>query len=95
MTKEEIKKSWDKNRDEAAEAGTKMHYDIECFYNDMDIEVEEDCLEWKYFEKFFVKSKSNFLPGDYPFFLNYWKNRYIHSGYFQKINESELDKKCL
>ena len=49
----------------------------------------------KYFEKFFVKSKSNFLPGDNPFFLKYWKNRYIHSGYFQKINESELDKKCL
>lgn len=49
----------------------------------------------KYFEKFFVKSKSDFLPGDNPFFLNYWKNRYIHSGYFQKINETELDKKCL
>ena len=29
-----------------------MHYDIECYYNDMDIEVEEDCVEWQYFEKF-------------------------------------------
>lgn len=33
MTAEEIKASWDKNRDEAACAGTKMHYDIECYWN--------------------------------------------------------------
>ena len=33
----EIKADWDKNRDEAAEAGTKMHYDIECYYNQMDV----------------------------------------------------------
>ena len=37
MTADEIKQSWDKNRDEAAGAGTKMHYDIECFYNNMDV----------------------------------------------------------
>ena len=52
MTPEQIKAQWNQNGKEASEAGTKMHYDIECFYNDMDIEVEEDCLEWKYFEKF-------------------------------------------
>ena len=28
MTKDAIKTLWDKNRDEAASAGTKMHYDI-------------------------------------------------------------------
>lgn len=33
MTADEIKAMWDANRDEAAAAGTKMHYDIECFYN--------------------------------------------------------------
>lgn len=33
MTAEEIKRSWDRNRDEAASAGTIMHYDIECYYN--------------------------------------------------------------
>ena len=52
MTVKEIKADWDKNRDEAANAGTKMHYDIECYYNDMEIEVEEDCVEWQYFEMF-------------------------------------------
>jgi hypothetical protein len=33
-TKDEIKAMWDKNRDESASAGTKMHYDIECYYNE-------------------------------------------------------------
>ena len=32
-TPDEIKQIWETNRDEAASAGTKMHYDIECFYN--------------------------------------------------------------
>jgi len=31
-TREEIKAGWDKNRDEAAAAGTAMHYAIECYY---------------------------------------------------------------
>ena len=47
------------------------------------------------YEKFFVKPRKNYIPGDKPFYFNYWKNRYIHSGYFQKINQSKLDKKCL
>ena len=51
-TKEQIKKEWDENGKNASLAGTKMHYDIECYYNEMDVEVEEECIEWKYFEKF-------------------------------------------
>ena len=31
-TREEIKAGWDKNRDEAAQLGTEMHYAIECYY---------------------------------------------------------------
>lgn len=31
-TREEIKAGWDKNRDEAAQLGTAMHYAIECYY---------------------------------------------------------------
>ena len=34
MTDEEIKKSWDDNRDSAATSGTAMHAGIEAFYND-------------------------------------------------------------
>ena len=50
MTREEIKASWDKNRDEAAEAGTKMHYDIECYYNKCP--NENTSVEYSYFKKF-------------------------------------------
>ena len=49
-TADEIKAEWDKNRDEAAEAGTKMHYDIECYYNGM--EVANDSTEYEYFKAF-------------------------------------------
>ena len=34
MSKEAIKEMWEQKRDTAATAGTKMHYDIECFYNE-------------------------------------------------------------
>ena len=40
MTAEEILKSWDDNRDSAATAGTQTHYNIECFYNGMDVKDE-------------------------------------------------------
>jgi hypothetical protein len=33
QTREEIKAGWDKNRDEAAQAGTDLHYEIEYYYN--------------------------------------------------------------
>ena len=47
------------------------------------------------YEKFFVEINNNYLPGDDPFLINYWNKRYIHSGYFQKIKDSECDKKLL
>lgn len=50
MTTDEIKQKWEINRDECASAGTKMHYDIECFYNNN--EVENNSIEYSYFMKF-------------------------------------------
>jgi ATP-dependent exoDNAse (exonuclease V) beta subunit len=50
MTREEIKAMWNKKRDSSSCAGTNMHYDIECFYNEM--EVENDSIEYKYFMEF-------------------------------------------
>lgn len=49
-TSDEIKTMWEKNRDASAGSGTKMHYDIECFYNNM--EVQNDSTEFQYFLKF-------------------------------------------
>ena len=54
-TAEDIKKMWDDNRDKAAQAGTNMHNDIECFYNGM--EVKNDSDEFGYFEKFYTDYK--------------------------------------
>jgi len=50
QTVDEIKAGWDKNRDEAALAGTKMHYDIECYYNQCP--NENDSIEYEYFRNF-------------------------------------------
>lgn len=59
MTREEIKASWDKNRDSASFAGTNMHYDVECYYNGMD--VQNDSNEFQYFRKF-VKDFPDLKP---------------------------------
>ena len=51
MTREEIKMKWKNDGIEASEAGTKMHNNIEYFYNEMDVE-DDGSLEWKYFKEF-------------------------------------------
>ena len=50
MTPEEIKALWNKNGKDAAEAGTKLHYDIECFYNNCP--NENNSVEYGYFKNF-------------------------------------------
>jgi hypothetical protein len=50
MTREDIHKSWDTNRDSAACSGTNMHYDIECYYNGMS--VKNDSVEFQWFKRF-------------------------------------------
>ena len=46
-------------------------------------------------EKYFVLQSDERLPGDKSFSINYFPNRYLHSGYFQKIYNSDLDKEAL
>jgi len=50
MTREQIQADWDQNRDAAASAGTKMHYDIECYYNGN--AQNNTSVEYQYFMKF-------------------------------------------
>ncbi len=49
----------------------------------------------KIHEKLFIRQQSDRLPGDNPFVFNYWPKKFIHSGYFQKINSSDLDKRSI
>jgi ATP-dependent exoDNAse (exonuclease V) beta subunit len=59
MTPQQIKDQWSENGRQASDAGTKMHYDIECFYNNMD--VNNDSIEYKYFKEF-LQMHDGFKP---------------------------------
>jgi CRISPR/Cas system-associated exonuclease Cas4 (RecB family) len=50
QTKEEIELAWEINRNQASSAGTKMHYDIECYFNELP--VENESTEFRYFQNF-------------------------------------------
>lgn len=56
---DEIKAGWEKNRDEAASAGTKLHYDIECYYNGFP--QPNDSMEYKYFLNF-IEANKDLVP---------------------------------
>jgi hypothetical protein len=53
LTREEIKNEWSESGKNASAAGTLMHYDIECFYNKVDVDdVRKESIEYKYFQQF-------------------------------------------
>lgn len=60
-TADEIKADWDKNKNEAADAGTKMHFDIECFYNEC-YKNDNDSIEFNYFKNFQEEVGSKMTP---------------------------------
>jgi hypothetical protein len=59
MTAGQILNMWNANRDGAASSGTNMHYDIECYYNQID--VKNDSIEYQYFQNF-LKENTHLLP---------------------------------
>ena len=58
-SEEDILAMWSSN--EAAEAGTRMHYHIECFYNYMEVE-HDGSEEFDYFLRFEEDYKDKFKP---------------------------------
>ena len=75
QTPEQIKAGWDKNRDEAAEAGTKMHYNIECYYNAS--QADADCNANPNGEE----ASANFTTPELSYFQNflkYFKEKFPH-----------------
>lgn len=64
MTSDEIKTLWAKNGEEASSAGTKMHYDIECYWNEWT--VENNSIEYEYFRRF-VQDFQAKNPGTKPY----------------------------
>lgn len=59
MKRQEILDTWSKNGENASGAGTKMHYDIECFYNN--IHNENNDIDFKYFLDF-AKDNAHLKP---------------------------------
>ena len=64
MTAEQIVQMWTKNGEEASAAGTKLHYDIECFWNGWN--VENESIEYGYFKQFVEDFQKN-NPGVKPY----------------------------
>jgi len=86
MTREQIISKWDNKRDIAATSGTNMHYDIECYYNN--VEVQNESIEFQYFKKF-AKDYENLTP-----FRTEWMVYYEElkiSGSIDMIFENSID----
>tara|TARA_B100000131_G_scaffold320045_1_gene367230 strand:- start:644 stop:1474 length:831 start_codon:yes stop_codon:yes gene_type:complete len=49
----------------------------------------------KLFERFYRDNKLDGLSLEKEFSINYWPNCFIHTGYFQKISNSDLDMESL
>ena len=58
-TRENILDDWERNRNEAAQQGTRMHYDIECYFNG--INNQNSSIEFQYFLEF-VKDFPELIP---------------------------------
>ena len=73
LTPEQIKDAWNKNRDNAAGAGTNIHYQIECFMNNPNIQPKYTHKEL--YDKYFSEKtipKNNSLEWNY--FLQFLKD---------------------
>ena len=53
------------------------------------------CIYAKFFEILFKDHRLGMLSAEKGFSINYWPNCFIHTGYFQKINKSDLEKASL
>ena len=60
LTIEEIKHNWEKNAKDASVKGSKLHKDIEAFYND--IEYHNNSIEFNFFLNFNNRVKKKFKP---------------------------------
>ena len=98
QTPEQIKAGWDKNRDEAAEAGTKMHYNIECYYNNNANANGEEASanfttpELSYFQNFLKYFKEKF-PHHKPYRTEWmiYHEELCLAGSIDMVFENELD----
>jgi ATP-dependent exoDNAse (exonuclease V) beta subunit len=73
-TAEEIKLLWNSNRDSVANAGTDLHYEIECFHNDKRFQFEysnKELYEIYYSDN---RNKHDFKSIEWKYFINFIKD---------------------
>jgi hypothetical protein len=85
-TADEIKAGWEQNRDEAARAGTKMHYDIECYYNGIELKEPNTSLEYTHFMNF-VKAFPELKPYRTEWMI--WDEEHRFAGSIDMVFEKE------
>jgi len=74
LNSSQIKAQWNSNKESVSLAGTSLHYDIECFYNDIDL--SNNYSNYELYEKYI--SLNNFQentikPLEWQFFINFIK----------------------
>lgn len=71
LTPEQIKEQWNSNKNSVVSAGTDLHYEIECFHNNKQIENEYTNKE---LYKFYMSDKGKNLekiPLEWKYFINF------------------------
>lgn len=71
LTAEQIKSQWNSNKDSVAEAGTYLHYEIECFQNDT--RLQYDYTNKELYEIYMSVNKEihEFKPLEWQYFINF------------------------
>jgi len=70
MTPENIKKQWDSNKI-ASNDGTKLHYDIECFYNNIELENYTNADLLNYYNMSICNTDFNKKSIEWNYFINF------------------------
>jgi hypothetical protein len=76
LSASQIKDSWDLKRDDAAGAGTRLHYEIECFMNSNVLRFEYTHLELLQQHNILIKYDKRYLDfgNEWSYFLNFVKD---------------------
>ena len=75
MTPQEIKAQWNTNKDNVANAGTDLHYDIECFMNDKRFLFKYTHKElYEIYNSDTSEDKKKEKPKEWQYFINFVKD---------------------
>ena len=71
-TKEEIKQMWNKNSSSVSEAGTNMHYEIECFMNNN--QITSNYTHKELYKKYILENTEKTYSLEWQYFIEFVKD---------------------